>query len=522
MLPWGRRVAHNRLMQVLGRLRPRQRFNGIRVKGVRRFASVGSMASVRSVTRTGDSLDLTASSSSLAESSIQCARMETPNDRMSQRTLVITLFFATTIGCGALDSSLEKTAANTEIEARTGHHRELDDVALTRFEAMKANGLTLDEATAMALISRHDVNESFERIGIAKAARVQAALLPNPSLTAGYLWTDDVGPNKRQFSIAQPIAELFVMPNRIRAADLLLDVEIRRAVTVAIGAASEARLAWRRVQALERMLAVETEGVDLARRSSEIAAARIANGSASDLDRATAEAMAADVETARLRVEQRLAEARIDFGSAVGAAGDPRVVAGTSDDPWDEGIQHDDVATAIAIERRLEIWIADAELAVAQFDLEREETAVLGDVRIGGTYERVMARLLGPVVTLTLPIFDSGAARREAARGAVRVARERSNGVRESVIAEIRVATMRVRTAAAVATHLRTCSVPLAEEVAKLAESRFESGEDDIDPWLESMRSLLDRRRQLAQAEFENAEARSALERAMGGWFIKE
>lgn len=448
--------------------------------------------------------------------------METPHSRRSGRAAVVALCFTTAIGCGAVDSSIEKAAASDEIQERTGHSTASDGDARIRFDALKAEGLTLEEATAAALLTRHEVREGLERIGIAKAERVQAGLLPNPSLTAAYLWTDGAGPNKRQFSITQPFAELLVMPNRIRTADLLLDGAVRRAVACAIQAASDARAAWRRVQALERMLAVETEGVDLARRTSRVATARLVGGSASDFDLASAEAMSADAEISRLRVEQRLAEARIDFGFAVGAASDSGVFAAASDDPWDEGIQQDDAAIAIAFEHRIELRIAQAEFAAAQLDAEREEIAVLGEMRVGGAYERVVARLLGPVITLTLPIFDSGSARRAAARAAVTVARERADGVRERVTAEVRAATVRARTTAALAAHLRTHAVPLAEDVAKLAESRFESGEDDIDPWLESMRSLLDRRRQLAQAEFENAEARSALERAMGGWFIKE
>lgn len=427
------------------------------------------------------------------------------------------------LGCASVDSTPDRAAAQREIAERIGETSAVAPAAAGNgLEAIAAGGFDLEECARAAVLSRPEVAEAFARIGVARANRAQAGLMSNPTLTAGYLVTDGIGPDKRQLAFVQPIAEAFELPARIRAAQFLLDGEIRRAAAIAVSAAADARAAWRRVRALERAVAVEDEAVALALRAANVASSRLESGSISEFEVALARSAVAESELARGGLLGELALARVEFAAAVGCEASSRPETSGPDEARMSRPFALERGLEIARQRRLEARVAALELAAARVEVEREEGRRFVDVRVGVSFEKVIDALLGPVLTLTLPIFDRGEARIAAARARVEVAEQRARAVSDRIDREVLAATTRLGETIRTAAELRDTAIPAAAEVAALAQARFENGADDIDPWLEALGALLDRRRSLARSEIEIAAARSDLERALGAWPIPE
>jgi cobalt-zinc-cadmium efflux system outer membrane protein len=79
-----------------------------------------------------------------------------------------------------------------------------------------ADGLTEDEAVAVALWNNAAYQEVLTQLGISRAQLLDAGLLGDPQLTLFF----PLGPKQLEFTIFQSIDFLWLRPVRVRAAEL--------------------------------------------------------------------------------------------------------------------------------------------------------------------------------------------------------------------------------------------------------------------------------------------------------------
>ena len=81
------------------------------------------------------------------------------------------------------------------------------------------DGLTQDEAVAIALWNNPDFQVQLANLGFARADLLDAGLLPNPVLSLLF----PIGPKQLEWTLRWPIEVLWQRPRRVRAAGLSAD-----------------------------------------------------------------------------------------------------------------------------------------------------------------------------------------------------------------------------------------------------------------------------------------------------------
>ncbi len=93
-------------------------------------------------------------------------------------------------------------------------------------ERVLAEGLTLDEALALALANNRRLHAGFLELGVGRADLVQAGLLKNPSLSLAFLLPSGGGRARVGADLVQSVAELWQLQEREEVAQLSQDQRI--------------------------------------------------------------------------------------------------------------------------------------------------------------------------------------------------------------------------------------------------------------------------------------------------------
>ena len=124
---------------------------------------------------------------------------------------------------------------------------------------------------------------------------------------------------------------------------------------------------------------------------------------------------------------------------------------------------------------------------------------------------------VGPTISATLPIFDSGKARRAVNTAEQLMARHDLTLAKRVVVEEVRVAFQGL---AALATNLRRIEhelIPLQLERRQLAEDAYRAGQTDVTPLFLAEQDLRVAQTQAIEVEAQAARALVRLQRAVGG-----
>ena len=370
----------------------------------------------------------------------------------------------------------------------------------------------------LAALARNPALRARRRsLGIAEAEAAAAGLLENPELEADIRKVSGVGtaieaalpiliprPGERAAREASGQAGLDEARALLEAAERDLVAEVRSAHAGWAAAREAARLAAAARESADR-LADWTRGRaerGAAPRHDALLASSDAAAAARDLADAAVAADAARDEVARL------------LGLAPGTVLEPAPRAGAAPAAPPEG----DALLRGAVERRPEVRAARARLDRAEQELRVARLGRWPWPVVGPSYERDAdgERGVGITVGISLPIFDSGAARvraREAARDA---AREEYDDAVHSVRAEAARTAAAMRAAvAALKIEEEGVAAPL-EEALRLAGDGYTAGNLGLaellatrDRWSRARASVVERRLavELAAAALERAAA---------------
>jgi cobalt-zinc-cadmium efflux system outer membrane protein len=368
-------------------------------------------------------------------------------------------------GCVSVASSpiAEATAARDEAARRTGVAIPppvlgADDPSVDPVIAgLLAKPLTEDAAVKIALLNNRSVREGYERLGIARADLIQAGLISNPVFSAN-LKSFSAGP-EIELGLAQSFIELFFVPlrQRVAASDLCaaqaavardlvrLVFHVRRALVAARSAEGlfeSRRTALKSAQASQGLMKRIHEAgnvVDSQMTLAEMGAAR------AQLDLDAAETLAHD--------------ARADIDVLLGLRG--ATVRWTVDgrlpplpDPERRDVEVLAVSSSLDLvesRARIESAMTSAGLVASETAWSRLDLGAVAKREPDGEWG------VGPEISVALPIFDSGQAKR--LRGCAEV--------RERLARHVQV-TVEVETAAR---RLRDRSGALHARAKSLAES---------------------------------------------------
>lgn len=415
------------------------------------------------------------------------------------------------VACAACAASTTSVDLNAALRERTGHAlKPADGPALPPGVTLE-DGLTADEAVAIALWNSPSFQLVLADLGLARADLVEAGLLRNPVLSLLFPW----GPKQFEWTLQFPFDALWQRPRRVAAASLNLDSVSQRLVWDGLTLVADVRNAFADSIIAERRLALTEESAVLTRRVADLTESRLRAGDISDLEARGARSDAARIDVLRKATEYDRDLAGLTLIGIIGldpAALPIRMIAGeqsacaTNDNLFQEALasRPDIRAAELAIEA-----------AGARAKWERSRIVTLIGI-LDGNSQGTEGAEAGPGLSGDLPIFSRNQGAISRADAELERASRRYAALRVQVSCDVRTAAIRVRQAQDAFDAWSTNLVPTLVIEQRQAESAYQAGEAPLFSLLDVGRRRVDGRMRQLDAEAALQKALVNLDRSIG------
>ena len=427
------------------------------------------------------------------------------------------LTVAATIAGGCATTGGAPTVRDVDASLRTRAPEavlRLDSTSPLPPDVTIGDGLTQEEAVAIALWNSPSFQATLVDLGIARADLVEAGLLRNPILSLLF----PVGPKQLEFTVQYAVDVFVHRPTRVAAAKLNAQAVGERLVWDALSLIAQVRSAHADAVLAERRLLLATEHTSLTRRLADIADARFRAGDISEL-----EARAPRTDALRAEVVQRAAQhdrdlARVTLIGLLGLHEPPDRVEPRTSAAYERMVcVVTDARLNEALASRPDVRAAELgiEVATARARWERSRTlSLIGILDANGKGTEGFE--IGPGVNVDVPLFDRNQGGNARAAAEITRASQRYAAVRTQVISEVRSTGIRVAQAQEAVDAWTRDIVPSLAIEQRQAEGAFQAGEIPLLNVLDAGRRLVDGRLQQLTAEADLVRSRVALDRAMG------
>lgn len=460
-------------------------------------------------------------------------------------------------GCASVNPRPDYQRAAEHVRRSAGVERLFDPEQLEAdaryIDECLSDGLTAEEAARVALLNNVELQAALYDIGAARADLVQAGLLSNPSLGVALRLPSAGGLANIDFDLAQNIAELWQIPVRKRAAERGLDATILAVARLATETAASARTAYYGAAGANRRLEIARENLDVGQKVLELTEFRRQAGAGSELDVNLARGVLLEAELAVKNARLAADSARRALATVLGVSLDADELVLAEDLPEPPAHLFDErLLTAIAWDERLDARALRQSVQGAREQLVLQMRRVFPNVSLGLAFERdarpraqgrdiladtarasiaagrltapeIESRsargvdtdfIIGPLLSLELPVFDQNQAQIAKAKLAMQEADALLESLQRSVTQETREAVDRVTTAWGVARLYDQQVLPQARTTLELSESAYQAGQTPILNVIDAQRSLLETRQAYVAALQNAASALVDLERA--------
>jgi outer membrane protein, heavy metal efflux system len=375
------------------------------------------------------------------------------------------------------------------------------------------DGLSRDEAVAIALWNNAAFQVSASQLGFARADLADAGIISNPVFSLLFPW----GPKQLEWTLRWPAEVLWERPKRVAAAKLSADSAAQSLVQSGLDLALAVRLAYADLAlAIDRQRLAE-EAANALQRIDTLTQSRLAAGDIAELD-----ARAAHVDAVRSALDAERAVhdvtiARERLRLLLGLAADDRSLERlqSSGDPERCGEPPDLMKRALAARPDLRAAELTVEAAGARLGWERSRVLTL-TAALDANGEGKAGFEMGPGVDLSIPVFNRNqggrlrgeAELRRASAAYVSLQRQVGLDVREASTLFDQARGSRVAWGERIVAPLRT---NLAD-----AEKSYSAGESSYLFVLENSRRLIEARLRERELAADEQRAQARIERASG------
>lgn len=418
------------------------------------------------------------------------------------RTGVMAGLLLTLTGC-ALSGEQEFHDVQSTIRERTGHTvlwtREASarEAADDRIRELLARELTVDDAVEIALLNNRLLQAEYENLGLARADVVQATLLPNPVFEGSYMGTiNDRSDPSVEITVVENIVELLTIPQRRKIAKNLAastKAEVSRQI---LSLASEVRAQFYAVQSDEQMLEMLRQVVQSTRGSLEASRRLREAGNITRLELAQQEAQHSRAKLNLQRAQLMALKERERLHILMGLWGEQ---VDLKIPPRLPEIPEERVDVANIEQRAVEAAFVLEELR-KRIDAEGQAlgltraTALIPELELGASFAREDDgnRLLGPLLSLPIPLFDQGQARlrRSHARLNQLLATYHQKAVEVRSVA--RTARDHLELARERARYAKQVDLPLADEIVQQSQLQYNGMQIGVFQLLQAKQNQID------------------------------
>ncbi len=382
--------------------------------------------------------------------------------------------------------------------------------------------LSVTEAVRLTLKQHAGIQASLARVRAAEADADQAALLPNPILTVVAHFPQNGVAAEVEVGLSADLIAIVQRPGRISAADSRLRAAASEAVSAVLDAVAEVRETYYAVQSLQASLPLLEARRDLLARLQDLARSRLEAGEGSRLETVTLDAQRVEIEAELDDLLLELTEQRLALARLVGQPSTDALLRVSEWQPPAVNSVRDSAWVSAALKGRPELKARRWELLALGADARLNTLSPFSGTFIGADVEKQGDWAGGPAVSVPIPLFDWGQARRarikarriEAAHNLVQTQRE--------IVEQVRRAAAVFNESVHELARVRTKLIPLQEQRRELAEEGFRAGQTDVTTVILAEQDLAAAKARAVALERKNAVALLRLERAVGGAGVAE
>lgn len=412
---------------------------------------------------------------------------------------------------------VDRTGGRTVWNQGTGADADVDRDT----RALLARQLDVNEAVQIALLNNRSVQATYEELGVAQGELVQAGLLTNPIFTALLRFPDGArGDPDLEISVSQNFIELLSLPLKKRVAAAQFEAAKARVAGQIIDLAADVREAFYTLQGEQQMLDLR-RAVTAATDASAAAEQHIRDaGNTTELALASQQAIHAQAVLDQSAAEVDVVKSRERLTALLGltSPGQIKLAPRLPDLPSTDGMLDD--AEQYALQRRLDFKaaVADLNATYETFGLTRRFTW-LSDTQLSVDAEHNPdgSNVVGPGVSIPIPIFDDGTAQVAVARGRVRQATQRLAAMRLQIVSDVRSQRAQMFAARARADYVRATLLPLRQKITRQTQLQFNGMLAGVFQLLQAKRDEIEAGQDYITALRDYWLARTQLERATGG-----
>jgi cobalt-zinc-cadmium efflux system outer membrane protein len=374
------------------------------------------------------------------------------------------------------------------------------------------DGVTADEAVAIALWNNAAFQVSVSQLGFARADLQDAGMLTNPVFSLLF----PVGPKQLEATLRWPVEVLWERPKRVAGARLAADAAGQRLVQTGLDLVVSVRTAHADLELARERVQLAGDAAQLLTRIDTLTQSRLNAGDIGTLD-----ARAATVEAARARQDHErtghdvtIAQARLANLLGLPIDREPTLTVSSSSGPL---ASCDGASLKDALAARPDIRAAEltVEAAAARLGWERARILTFSAV-LDANGEGRDGFEMGPGIDVSLPIFNRNQGGRTRAQAELRRAAAAYVAIQQQVAQELREARAQFAQAKQSSEAWQTTILqPLQANVAG-AEQAFKEGEVSYLFVLENTRRLIEARLRTRELAADERRAHARIERAIG------
>ncbi len=432
-----------------------------------------------------------------------------------------------TLGCASTKPTTSRAEVRGLVQARGGVRdavaRDSEADVKARIDALLAEPLTDASAVAIALLNNPEFHATLESLGLAQADLVEAGLLDNPAV-GGHLVISTAGNGLGGgLGLSQSILSAFLIPAKRRLAKAQVKHAVLTTGDAALHLLRDTKVALADVRAVSRHVLLQRTVVQAAEVADDLAQRQFDAGNLAPFER---DHVGTELDEARLELlhhEVELVAARETLNRTLGLWGD--------DIDWTlapEGAAGDASIDLAALERRavaerLDVSAARVEVEAVQRAVELRRRGVVSAVDVGVEAGNEVGNdeghewVLGPSLSIELPLFNPGHADFARLRAQLRQADANLRAVAIRARSEVRLRGETLRAAQRARRYVDGTIVPRRASMTQRALEQYNGmliGAYDL---FEARVAEVHAQMEAAEAARAVAIARADLELAVGG-----
>ncbi|HEX4794601.1 MAG TPA: TolC family protein [Humisphaera sp.] len=345
-----------------------------------------------------------------------------------------------------------------------------DAEAAAAVNALLSSELTFGAVAQIAVLNNHELQATFEEIGIAQADLVQAGLLRNPVFDLS-VRIPDGAPSKTYIDIgvAQNFLDIFFIPAKRKIAEEQLAQAKARVAQQVLTIATDTQIAFIQYQAAAQLLEIKKMAAEASAASLETARRLHDAGNINDLAYLTEQAQESRARIELAAAQASVQEAREHVDSLMGVS-DAQLT-------WKAAAKLPDLfeltapvtlAQKVALEYRQDLAAAREEIEIQGRALGlTEQTRFFSEANVGVDAERETDGQwrIGPSLSFPIPLFDQGQGAIPKTQAKLRQSRQRYTAMVVQIRSQVRAACDKLTNANAMARMYRDDLMPLQDKV---------------------------------------------------------